>query len=127
MEEKDLHEHVHAEGCDCDECQDDCDCCGEEGIFEFEGENGETLRFAHIGTLEYQNKFYAAFEPAEEIPGIEEGQIFIYEVKDIDKETSDLVPVEDEKLLDEVFEEFCKALEEDDCDCDDCHHHHDEE
>ena len=30
-----------------------------------------------------------------------------------DEETADLLPVEDEKLLDEVFEEFCRVLEED--------------
>ena len=37
---------------------------------------------------------------------------FIFEVSGDDGETADLLPVEDEALLDEVFEEFCRVLDE---------------
>ena len=39
--------------------------------------------------------------------------LVIFELAGDDEETADLLPVEDEKLLDEVFEEFCRVLEED--------------
>ena len=62
----------------------------------------------------YKGKNYSAFEPAEEIEGISEDDLIIFELSGDDEETAELLPIEDEKLLDEVFEEFCKALDEED-------------
>ena len=76
-------------------------------------DDGRKLKFWFIGTLEHKDKVYAAFEPAEEIDGIEDDDLVIFELSGDDEETADLLPVEDEKLLDEVFEEFCRVLEED--------------
>jgi hypothetical protein len=56
---------------------------------------------------------YSAFEPAEEIEGVSEDDLIIFELSGDDEETAELLPVEDETLLEEVFEEFCRALEED--------------
>ena len=101
--------------CGCDEHAKDCDCgCeGEDDIVELTTEDGKKLKFYFVGTIEYKGKNYSAFEPAEEIEGISEDDLIIFELSGDDEETADLLPVEDEKLLDEVFEEFCKALEED--------------
>ena len=44
--------------------------------------------------------------------GIEDDDLVIFELSGDDEETAELLPIEDEALLDEVFEEFCKALEE---------------
>ena len=82
-------------------------------VIELTGESGEVLRFYHIGTIEYKGKNYSAFEPAEQIDGIEDDDLVIFELAGDDEETADLLPVEDEALLDEVFEEFCRVLEED--------------
>jgi hypothetical protein len=99
--------------CDCEE--EGCDCCGEgfEDIVELTTEDGKKLKFYFVGTIEYKGKNYSAFEPAEEIDGIEDDDLVIFELSGDDEETADLLPVEDEKLLDEVFEEFCRVLEED--------------
>ena len=120
MEEKKVHCHDGA--CDCAECSDACE---NEEIFEFESEDGKVLKFVHIGTIEHNSKYYAGFQIAEPTDEISDEEIFIYEVVDIDAENSDLVPIEDQALLDEVFDAFCTALEgdeecdcEDDCDCD---------
>ena len=104
-------------GCDCD-CEHehdacDCDCDYEDEIVELTTDDGKKLKFFFVGTIEYKGKNYSAFEPAEEIEGISEDDLIIFELSGDDEETADLLPVEDEKLLDEVFEEFCKALEED--------------
>ena len=103
----------------CQTCgEEECDCgCEDEGIVELTSEDGKKLKFYHIGTIEYKNAYYAAFAPAEEIEGIEEDEIIIYELRGDDEETSELAPIEDQDLLDEVYEEFCKAMEGDEC-CD---------
>ena len=101
--------------CDCHEHDEDCscDCCDEEDIVELTTDDGKKLKFYFVGTIEYKGKNYSAFEPAEEIDGIEDDDLVIFELAGDDEETADLLPVEDEALLDEVFEEFCRVLEED--------------
>lgn len=101
--------------CDCHEHDEDCtcDCCDEEDIVELTTDDGKKLKFYFVGTIEYKGKNYSAFEPAEQIDGIEDDDLVIFELAGDDEETADLLPVEDEALLDEVFEEFCRVLEED--------------
>ena len=90
-----------------------CDCGCEDDIVELTTEDGKKLKFYFVGTIEYKGKNYSAFEPAEQIDGIEDDDLIIFELSGDDEETADLLPVEDEQLLDEVFEEFCRVLEED--------------
>ena len=101
--------------CGCDEhgcdCGHDHDC--EDEIVELTTEDGKKLKFYFVGTIEYKGKNYSAFEPAEQIDGIEDDDLVIFELSGDDEETADLLPIEDEQLLDEVFEEFCRVLEED--------------
>ena len=106
--------------CGCDEhghhdhdcCEDGCDC-GCEDVVELITEDGKKLKFYFVGTIEYKGKNYSAFEPAEQIEGMEDDDLVIFELSGDDEETADLLPIEDEQLLDEVFEEFCRVLEED--------------
>lgn len=106
------NEEIHSHDCDCG--KHDCDCgCMDEDIVELSTDDGRKLKFFFVGTIEYKGKIYSAFEPAEEIEGMSEDDLVIFEVAGDDEETAELVPVEDEGLLDEVFEEFCRVLEED--------------
>ncbi len=105
-------EHEHDKDCNCEH---DCDCdhgCDCEDIVELTTDDGKKLKFYFVGTIEYKGKNYSAFEPAEAIEGIEEDDLIIFELSGDDEETADLLPVEDEALLEEVFEEFCKALDD---------------
>lgn len=101
--------------CNCDEHDHDCDCDCEfdEDIVELTTDDGKKLKFFFVGTIEYKGKNYSAFEPAEEIEGLSEDDLVIFELAGDDEENADLLPVEDEALLDEVFEEFCRVLDED--------------
>ena len=104
--------------CDCGCGEHDCDCGHEheemlDDIVELTTEDGKKLKFYFVGTIEYKGKNYSAFEPAELIEGLNEDDLVIFEVSGEDEETADLLPIEDEALLDEVFEEFCRVLEED--------------
>ena len=105
------HEHVHGEHCDCGE--EDCDCCADDEIVELTTDDGKKLKFYFVGTIEYKGKNYSAFEPAEQIDGIEDDDLIIFELSGDDEETAELLPIEDEGLLNEVFEEFCRVLDED--------------
>ncbi len=106
------HDH---ENCDCEHEEGcTCECCdGEDEIVELTTDDGRVLKFFIVGTIEYKGKMYSAFEPAEEIEGVSEDDLIIFELSGDDEETAELLPVEDEALLEEVFEEFCRALEED--------------
>ena len=107
-------EHTHCDhNCDCD-CDDDCCDCGcEDDIVELTADDGKKMKFYFVGTIEYKGKTYSAFEPAEQIEGIEEDDLVIFELSGDDEETAELLPIEDEALLDEVFDEFCRVMEED--------------
>ena len=119
--DKENKKHVHGEHCDCGcECEHEhvhdehCDCgCEDEDIVELTTDEGKKLKFYFVGTIEYKGKNYSAFEPAEQIDGIEEDDLIIFELSGDDEETAELLPIEDEGLLNEVFEEFCRVLEED--------------
>ena len=98
--------------CGCGEHDCDCGCEIDDEIVELTTDDGKKLKFYFVGTIEYKGKNYSAFEPAESIEGIEDDDLVIFELNGDDEETCDLLPVEDEQLLDEVFEEFCRVLEE---------------
>lgn len=97
--------------CDCG-CEDGTCDCENEGIVELTTDDGKKLKFFFVGSIDYKGKTYSAFEPAEDIDGLSEDDLVIFEVAGEDEESADLLPIEDEKLLDEVFEEFCKELED---------------
>ena len=100
--------------CGCDEHGHDCDCgCNDDEPIELITDDGKKLKFYVVGTIEYKGKNYSAFEPAEQMEGIEDDDLVIFELAGDDEETCELLPIEDEALLDEVFEEFCRVLEED--------------
>lgn len=101
-------------GCDHTDNGGVCDCgtFEDEGIVELTTDDGKKYKFYFVGTIEYQGKAYSAFEPAEQVEGIEDDDLIIFELAEGDDENAELLPVEDEAVLDAVFEEFCKALEE---------------
>lgn len=98
------HEHCDHEGCDCG--------CEDEDIVTLTMDNGKSYDFYSDGTIEYKGKYYCAFEPAEEVEGLDEGDVVIFELSGDDEETAELIPVEDEAILDAVFQEFCRIFEE---------------
>ena len=91
-------------------------------VVELKTEDGQVLKFYHLATIEHKKRWFACFQPAEKIEGLEPDEVIIYEIVG-DEGDESLVPVEDEALLDEVYDEFVKEMEEcDDEDCD-CHDH----
>ncbi len=81
-------------------------------VVELIDDTGRTLKFYHIGTMDYKEECYVFFQPAEEIPGTDEDDVIIFRIGG-DEGNEVLLPVEDEALLDEVYEEFCRMMDED--------------
>lgn len=67
--------------------------------------------FYHIATLDVDKRWFIVLEPAEELDDIQDGEVLIYEIIE-GKEQDEMVPVEDEKLLQKVFDEFIKMISE---------------
>ncbi len=107
-------EFEKVDSCDCGcDCEDGCDCgCEDEGLVDLVDDSGRKIKFFHLGTIEYKGKYYAAFQPAEEVEGLENGEMVIFEVGEDKGEESSLLPIEDEAFLDEVYEEFCRVMDE---------------
>ncbi len=82
----------------------------EEQIFEVEDDEGNTVRLYHIATIEYKEKWYCVFQQAEPETEEEEDEVTIFELQE-NGEDRNLLPIEDEALLDEVFAEFCREYE----------------
>lgn len=93
-------------------------------------ENDNPVDFYEIAVVEYEDNFYALLQPAEEVEGIEEDEAIICKIDEQQDDDTDLLtPVNDEELLDKIFNEYLKAVaEEDECCCHDencdCEHHH---
>lgn len=69
-------------------------------------DNGEDVSFEILDTVEHKERLFAVLLPFES----EEDEVVILEILPTeDPEYDDFVSVEDENLLNEVFEEFKKA------------------
>ncbi|MDD3831858.1 MAG: DUF1292 domain-containing protein [Clostridia bacterium] len=103
----------------------------EDDIVTLLDENDNEIRFVHNATVEYQNKWYVVLQPLDYIEDVGDDEVLIFEV-DKDKEGEVLfMPIEDDAILDAVYAEFEKMLENDEseeeghCSCGHEHHAHD--
>ena len=62
-----------------------------------------------IDTVDHNGKQYAVFQPAEELEDVSEGEVLIHELVNT-SEGSGIIPVEDEKLLEEVYQLYLKDV-----------------
>ena len=76
-------------------------------------EGGNEITFMHILTFMYEDERYMALAPADTDEDAEEAEIVFMHIVKADGEDG-LEPVENEVLLDELFEVFCELLDGDD-------------
>lgn len=96
----------------------------EEGnIVELIDEEGKEIPFVFQGTVEYEGELYAFFSPTEDQEDISTDEVVIFRLGQ-DEDGEDLfLPVEDEALLEAVYNAFLESCEEGcGCDCEDCDH-----
>lgn len=66
-------------------------------------DDGNVNEFLYIGMTEYDGKNYAFFQPCESVEGAEPDDVVLFE---IDFKEKTLIPLEDEDLMDKIFEKF---------------------
>ena len=81
-------------------------------VVELESEDGETIPFRHVATIDYENGWYVLFSPMQEMEGVGEDEVVIFRL-DTDEKGGDIfVPVEDEAILDAVYDEYVRIMED---------------
>lgn len=74
-------------------------------------EDGNDVVFDHLLTFAYEDSYYVALLPIDEISGIEDDEVLLMKiVKDGDEDTYETIT--NEVLLEEVFEEFMRLIDE---------------
>ena len=74
----------------------------EVSILTLTDENGNDIDFEYMDCIEYEGKEYLVLMPMDE----EEGEVVILEVEPVDEENENYLAIEDEALLNTIFEIF---------------------
>lgn len=68
--------------------------------------------FYELATLDVDDKWYIVMKPVEPLPDISDDEVLIYEIIDDEEGNSNFAAIEDDAVLEKVFNEFMKMLEE---------------
>lgn len=86
----------------------------ESDIVELVDEEGKSVNFRHVATIDYKDEWFVFFSPVEEIEGVTEDEVVIFKLGTDETGADVFLPIEDDKLLDEVYAEYIKVMEEED-------------
>ena len=81
---------------------------GNEEYITITGDNGEELSFEVLGVLDYKERSFIILLPFDEE---DDGIVILELVPSDDPDMDEFIPIEDDALLGEVFEEFKKNYE----------------
>ena len=82
-----------------------------DGFVALTGEDGNVEKFYHVGTIDLKDVWYVFFQPAEPKDGVDPDELVVFKLSG-DERNETLLPVKDEKLLEELYEEFMRELED---------------
>ena len=82
----------------------------EEQLFPLEDEDGNVENYWRIFSFPYKGAWYSVFQKADPETEEEEDEVVMFRL-DGEGEDKQLVTLEDEQLMDEVFAEFCHQYE----------------
>lgn len=87
-------------------------------------ENENPVDFYEVACIDHEGDFYALLEPVEPMEGLEEGDVLIFKIVEGEDGEDSFEPVQDEELLNAVFDEYlrCAADHECGCGCEECGH-----
>ena len=80
----------------------------ESNLLSLTDENGQETLFEYLDVIEYQGKEYLILLPADD----EEGQVVILEIEPVDEETENYLSVQDEAVLNAVYEIFKEKFQD---------------
>lgn len=76
-------------------------------------EDGQSVRFEHLMTLEHEGELYVMLTALEATPDNDEDEVFILKISKDDQGEDCYVTVDDEDVLQAVFEQFVELSEQD--------------
>lgn len=93
-------------------------------------ETDKDEEFYHLATLDVDNRWFIVMKPVQKLDDIDEDEVLIYEIGENEEGNDVFIAIEDEDLLQRVFDEFmaevekmeggCDGCGDGDCSC--CHH-----
>lgn len=81
-------------------------------------ENNKETEFEQVAIIPVDDKIYAILKPVNELAGVNEDEALVFVIEEIDDEEV-LVIVDDEEIVDKVFNEYYDLLKEEGIDVDD--------
>ena len=84
----------------------------EEEVIVLRSPDGEEVEFEEVASITINDKFYMILAPVEQVDGIDEDEALVFEVTEIDEENDNFELVTDDAIIDEVFKEYTRLLEE---------------
>ncbi len=75
-------------------------------------EKDEAVEFEQIALIPLEEVVYAILKPTAKVEGVADDEAFVFEVVENEEEGDSLRLVEDDKLIDDVFVEYNKLLDE---------------
>ena len=73
-------------------------------------DNGEEVEFHHIATLDYKDDWYIYLQPVE-LGEMEDDEMLIFKIESDEEGNDVFMPVEDEELLQNLYEEYLKECD----------------
>ena len=67
--------------------------------------------FYHLATLDVDGKWYVVMKPVEKLDDIADDEVLIYEIVEDEDGNDNFAPIEDENVLEKVFDEFMAEVE----------------
>lgn len=86
-----------------------------DNIIELVDENEKTVKFEHLMTIEYEGDAYVLLSPIDDIEDVGEDEVVILKIEEGEDDDT-YVGVEDEELLEKVFERYLEIAEADEAD-----------
>lgn len=80
-------------------------------------EENQEVEFEQIALVPIDDKTYAILKPAKPMEGVADDEAIVFAIEEIDDEDC-LVIVDDDAVVDQVFEEYYKMLKEEGVDVD---------
>lgn len=74
-------------------------------------EDGEAIEFEQVALIPISGTVYVILKPANAMPGIAEDEALVFAVETVEDEEC-LTILEDDEMVDRVFEEYYKLLRE---------------
>ena len=87
-------------------------------------ETDKDEEFYPLATLDVDNRWFIVMKPVQKLDDIEEDEVLIYEIGENEEGNDVFLAIEDEDLLQRVFDEFMAEVEKMEGGCDGCDDEH---